>query len=70
MKPTSKKESRLRERLANPHDTWNNHDQALRIARRRWKRKTGKLVRRQAKAEIARINFSDATASPGFGYHA
>lgn len=49
MKPTSKKESELRSRFAHPHDTWNNRDQAVRIAKRRWKRNTHKLVRRQAK---------------------
>lgn len=55
MKPTSKKESELRGRFAHPHDTWNNHDQAVRIAKRRWKRKTHKLVRKQAKGEVARL---------------
>jgi hypothetical protein len=53
MKPTSKKESALRGRFASPHDTWNNHDQAVRIARRRWKRKTHKLVRKQSKHELS-----------------
>ena len=52
MKPQSKKESALRFRFANPHDTWNNHDQAVRIARRRWKRKTHKFVRRQAQTAL------------------
>jgi len=52
MKPGSKKESQLRGRYAHPHDTWNNHDQAVRIAKRRWKRKAHKLVRQQAKDSI------------------
>lgn len=49
MRPTSRKESELRSRFAHLHDTWNNHDQAVRIARRRWKKNTHRLVRRQAK---------------------
>jgi hypothetical protein len=52
MKPQSKKESRLRGRFMSPHDVWNNGDQARRIARRRWKRKTHKLQRKEAKREI------------------
>ncbi len=42
----------MRHRFAVPHDVWNNHDQGVRIARRRWKRNTHKLQRRQGKAQI------------------
>lgn len=52
LKPVTKKESRLRGRFQYPHDTWNNHDQAVRIARQRWKRKTHHHQRAQGKAEI------------------
>jgi len=45
--PTSRKESRLQNRFAHPHDTWTNHDQAVRIAKRRWKRHRSKLLRRR-----------------------
>jgi hypothetical protein len=46
MKPRTKKESRLRERFDHPHDVWMNKDEALRIARRRWKRHRSKYLRR------------------------
>jgi hypothetical protein len=52
MKPITKKEGALRFRFKNPHDTWNNHDQAVRIARRRWKRKLHHHQRTQGKDEI------------------
>lgn len=47
IRPRSVTESHLQNRFAHPHDTWMNHDQAVRIARRRWKRKRSKLLRQQ-----------------------
>jgi len=46
VRPRSVKESHLQNRFAHPHDTWTNHDQAVRIAKRRWKRKRSKLLRK------------------------
>jgi len=46
VRPTSRAESHLQNRFRHPHDTWVNHDQAVRIAKRRWKRKRSKLLRR------------------------
>lgn len=52
MKPIDASESARRWRFASPHDTFVNHDQALRIARRRWKRNRSKHLRRTAKRRI------------------
>lgn len=52
MKPVDSNESELRMRFAHPHDTWNNKDQAVRIARRRWKKNTHRYVRRTLKQNL------------------
>jgi len=52
MKPSDKKESMLQMRYEYPHDVFNNHDQGVRIAHRRWKRKMHKLNRKQGKEVI------------------
>ena len=46
MKPRTPNESMLRFRFEHPHDVWMNHDAAVRIARRRWKRNRSKYLRR------------------------
>jgi len=42
----------LQMRYEYPHDVFNNHDQGVRIAHRRWKRKMHKLNRKQGKEVI------------------
>lgn len=51
MKPHSPHESMLRLRFHHPHDVWMNHDEAVRIARRRWKRNRSKYLRREGRRE-------------------
>jgi hypothetical protein len=51
MKPINKKESNLRKRFAHPHSTGQNTDQGERIAKRRWKKNTHRLVRRTHQAD-------------------
>ena len=46
MKPVTPNESQLRFRFRHPHDIWMNHDEGLRIAKRRWKRARSKYLRR------------------------
>jgi hypothetical protein len=46
VRPKTPHESMLQLRFRAPHDTWTNHDQAVRIAKRRWKRARSKLLRR------------------------
>jgi hypothetical protein len=52
MKPVDSKESARRDNFASPHGTFRNHDEALRIARRRWKRNRSIYLRRKSKKQI------------------
>lgn len=52
MKPVDKKESAIRGRFASPHDVFENHDQGMRIAKKRWKRHRSHYMRRQATKAI------------------
>lgn len=45
-RPRTPHESMLMLRCRAPHDVWMNHDEAVRIARRRWKRTRSKYLRR------------------------
>jgi hypothetical protein len=46
VKPKTPHESMLQLRFRSPHDVWMNHDEAVRIAKRRWKRNRSKYLRR------------------------
>ena len=45
-RPVTPHDSMLMLRHRHPHDTWTNHDEAVRIAKRRWKRNRSKYLRR------------------------
>jgi hypothetical protein len=51
-KPVSKRESAVRGNFVICHDTFVNHDEGLRIAKKRWKRHRSKLLRRTANKNI------------------
>jgi hypothetical protein len=46
IRPRTAHESRMQMRFRFPHDTWMNHDEAVRIARRRWKKNRSRYLRR------------------------
>ena len=47
MKPVSKRDSWLQHHFIHPHDVWYNQSEGIRIAKRRWKRKRSKLLRKE-----------------------